>query len=49
MVPKGTLKPIRKDFNYLSNDWEIFLDKTSIVDLCTDEVSLFRTKSLILY
>jgi replication factor A1 len=37
IVSKGTLKPARKDFNHLSNEWEIFLDKTSTVDLCTDE------------
>lgn len=37
MVSKGTLKPAKKDFNHLSNEWEIFLDKTSTVDLCAEE------------
>ncbi|KAJ3699164.1 hypothetical protein LUZ61_002869 [Rhynchospora tenuis] len=37
MVSKGTLKPAQKDYNHLSNEWEILLDKTSTVDLCTEE------------
>lgn len=37
VISKGSLKPARKDFNHLKNEWEIFLDTTSSVDLCPDE------------
>ncbi|XP_021750089.1 replication protein A 70 kDa DNA-binding subunit A-like [Chenopodium quinoa] len=37
MISKGTLKPAQKNFNHLKNEWEIFLEATSTVDLCPDE------------
>lgn len=37
MISKGSLKPARKDFNHLNNEWEIFLETTSTIDLCPDE------------
>ncbi|KAL2945170.1 Replication protein A 70 kDa DNA-binding subunit A [Bienertia sinuspersici] len=37
MISKGTLKPAQKNFNHLKNEWEIFLESTSTVDLCPDE------------
>ncbi|KAL2458791.1 Replication protein A 70 kDa DNA-binding subunit A [Forsythia ovata] len=37
MISKGSLKPAQKNFNHLKNEWEIFLEATSIVDLCPDE------------
>lgn len=37
MISKGSLKPARKDFNHLNNEWEIFLETTSSIDLCPDE------------
>lgn len=37
MISKGSLKPSRKDFNHLNNEWEIFLETTSTIDLCPDE------------
>ncbi|XP_021715030.1 replication protein A 70 kDa DNA-binding subunit A-like [Chenopodium quinoa] len=37
MISKGTLKPVQKNFNHLKNEWEIFLEATSTVDLCPDE------------
>ncbi|KAK6139644.1 hypothetical protein DH2020_026608 [Rehmannia glutinosa] len=33
------LKPAQKNFNHLKNEWEIFLETTSSVDLCPDEDS----------
>ncbi|KAL2945128.1 Replication protein A 70 kDa DNA-binding subunit C [Bienertia sinuspersici] len=33
MISKGTLKPAQKNFNHLKNEWEIFLESTSTVDL----------------
>ncbi|CAA3024362.1 replication A 70 kDa DNA-binding subunit A [Olea europaea subsp. europaea] len=39
MLSKGSLKPAQKNFNHLKNEWEIFLEATSIVDLCPDEDS----------
>ncbi|XP_019059679.1 PREDICTED: replication protein A 70 kDa DNA-binding subunit A isoform X2 [Tarenaya hassleriana] len=37
LISKGSLKPAKKNFNPLKNDWEIFLESTSTVDLCPDE------------
>lgn len=37
MISKGSLKPARKDFNHLNNEWEIFLETTSTIHLCPDE------------
>ncbi|KAM7274834.1 hypothetical protein ACFE04_016700 [Oxalis oulophora] len=37
LISKGSLKPAKKDFNHLNNEWEIFLEATSTVDLCQDE------------
>lgn len=37
MISKGSLKPARKNFNHLRNEWEIFLEATSNVELCPDE------------
>ncbi|XP_019417150.1 PREDICTED: replication protein A 70 kDa DNA-binding subunit A [Lupinus angustifolius] len=37
LISKGSLKPAKKNFNHLKNEWEIFLDTTSTVELCTDE------------
>lgn len=37
IVSKGTLKPAQKEFNHLSSEWEITLDKNSTIDLCTEE------------
>lgn len=37
MISKGSLKPAQKNFNHLKNEWEIFLETTSTVDLCLDE------------
>ncbi|KAL0410436.1 UNVERIFIED_CONTAM: Replication protein A DNA-binding subunit A [Sesamum latifolium] len=34
---KGSLKPAQKNFNHLKNEWEIFLETASSVDLCPDE------------
>ncbi|KAH7572080.1 hypothetical protein JRO89_XS04G0198400 [Xanthoceras sorbifolium] len=39
MISKGSLKPAQKNFNHLKNEWEIFLETTSTVDLCPDEDS----------
>ncbi|XP_060213635.1 replication protein A 70 kDa DNA-binding subunit A [Lycium barbarum] len=37
MISKGSLKPAQKNFNHLKNEWEIFLETTSTVDLCPEE------------
>ncbi|KAK2975966.1 hypothetical protein RJ640_012997 [Escallonia rubra] len=37
VISKGNLKPAQKNFNHLKNEWEIFLETTSTVDLCPDE------------
>lgn len=37
MISKGSLKPAQKNFNHLKNEWEIFLEAASTVDLCPDE------------
>ncbi|KAK7328868.1 hypothetical protein VNO77_22996 [Canavalia gladiata] len=37
LISKGSLKPAQKNFNHLKNEWEIFLDSTSTVELCPDE------------
>ncbi|XXG81711.1 hypothetical protein AAC387_Pa09g2284 [Persea americana] len=39
LISKGSLKPARKNFNHLNNEWEIFLESASTVDLCPDEDS----------
>ncbi|GER56932.1 replication protein A 70 kDa DNA-binding subunit A [Striga asiatica] len=39
VISKGNLKPAQKNFNHLKNEWEIFLEATSSVDLCQDEDS----------
>nr|XP_043606805.1 replication protein A 70 kDa DNA-binding subunit A [Erigeron canadensis] len=37
MISKGSLKPAKKNFNHLNNEWEIFLEASSTIDLCPDE------------
>lgn len=37
MISKGSLKPAQKNFNHLKNEWEIFLEATSTVELCPEE------------
>lgn len=37
LISKGSLKPAQKNFNHLKNEWEIFLEATSTVDLCPEE------------
>ncbi|XP_019704480.1 replication protein A 70 kDa DNA-binding subunit A [Elaeis guineensis] len=44
MISKGTLKPARKSFNHLNNEWEIFLESTSTVELCPDEDNSIPTQ-----
>ncbi|CAH1425278.1 unnamed protein product [Lactuca virosa] len=39
IISKGSLKPAKKNFNHLNNEWEIFLESSSTIDLCTDEDS----------
>lgn len=39
LISKGSLKPAQKNFNHLKNEWEIFLEATSSVELCHDEDS----------
>ncbi|KAH7656688.1 Replication factor A protein 1 [Dioscorea alata] len=44
MISKGSLKPAQKNFNHLNNQWEIFLEATSIVELCQDEDNSIPTQ-----
>eukprot|EP01018_Ginkgo_biloba_P018078 Gb_20429 [translate_table: standard] len=37
VISKGSLKPAQKNFNHLKNDWEIFLESSSIVEPCLEE------------
>ncbi|KAL7205723.1 hypothetical protein ACSBR2_018615 [Camellia fascicularis] len=37
LISKGSLKPTQKNFNHLKNEWDIFLEATSTIDLCPDE------------
>ncbi|KAL8128560.1 hypothetical protein V2J09_017715 [Rumex salicifolius] len=37
VISKGSLKPVKKDYNHLKNEWEILLESSSTVDLCPDE------------
>ncbi|XP_030952966.1 replication protein A 70 kDa DNA-binding subunit A [Quercus lobata] len=37
LISKGSLKPAQKNFNHLKNEWEIFLETTSTVELCLEE------------
>ncbi|PKA49584.1 hypothetical protein AXF42_Ash004124 [Apostasia shenzhenica] len=37
MISKGNLKPAQKNYNHLKNDWEIFLEASSTVELCPEE------------
>ncbi|EOA30084.1 hypothetical protein CARUB_v10013190mg [Capsella rubella] len=37
LISKGSLKPAQKNFNHLKNEWEIFLESASTVELCPDE------------
>lgn len=39
IISKGSLKPAQKNFNHLKNDWEIFLESSSSVELCLEEDS----------
>ncbi|CAO2047309.1 unnamed protein product [Urochloa humidicola] len=39
VVSRGNLKPARKDYNHLNNEWEIFLESQSTIELCPDENS----------
>lgn len=37
LISKGNLKPAQKNFNHLKNEYEIFLESASTVELCPDE------------
>ncbi|KAL4195856.1 hypothetical protein AMTRI_Chr04g180390 [Amborella trichopoda] len=37
MISKGSLKPAQKNFNHLNNNWEIFLESSSIVEPSMDQ------------
>ncbi|GAA0165674.1 DNA metabolism protein [Lithospermum erythrorhizon] len=37
VISKGSIKPAQKNFNHLKNEWEVFLEATSSVDLCPDQ------------
>lgn len=37
LISKGSLKPAQKNFNHLKNEWEIFLETSSTVELCPEE------------
>lgn len=37
LISKGSLKPAQKNFNHLKNEWEVFLEASSSVELCPDE------------
>ncbi|CAN0839377.1 Replication protein A 70 kDa DNA-binding subunit A [Linum grandiflorum] len=37
LIAKGNLKPAQKNFNHLKNEWEIFLEAASTVDLLPEE------------
>ncbi|XVF48923.1 hypothetical protein PTKIN_Ptkin03bG0227300 [Pterospermum kingtungense] len=37
LISKGSLKPAQKNFNHLKNEWEIFLESNSTVELCPNE------------
>ncbi|KAK1263080.1 hypothetical protein QJS04_geneDACA013454 [Acorus gramineus] len=37
LISKGSLKPAQKNFNHLKNEWEIFLEATSMVEPSPDE------------
>ncbi|XP_062220454.1 replication protein A 70 kDa DNA-binding subunit A-like [Phragmites australis] len=39
VVSRGNLKPIKRDYNHLNNEWEIFLESQSTIELCPDENS----------
>ncbi|XP_073010537.1 replication protein A 70 kDa DNA-binding subunit A isoform X1 [Typha latifolia] len=39
MISKGSLKPAKKNYNHLNNEWEIFLEATSTLEPCLDENS----------
>ncbi|PAN08541.1 hypothetical protein PAHAL_1G419000 [Panicum hallii] len=39
VVSRGSLKPAKKDYNHLNNEWEIFLESQSTIELCPDENS----------
>ncbi|KAI3790000.1 hypothetical protein L2E82_02809 [Cichorium intybus] len=39
IISKGSLKPAKKNFNHLNNEWEIFLESSSTIDICNDEDS----------
>lgn len=39
MLSKGTLKPARKDFNHLNNEYEISIESTSTIQPCPEEDS----------
>eukprot|EP00252_Welwitschia_mirabilis_P017167 TRINITY_DN38089_c0_g1_i1.p1 TRINITY_DN38089_c0_g1~~TRINITY_DN38089_c0_g1_i1.p1 ORF type:complete len:797 (+),score=128.77 TRINITY_DN38089_c0_g1_i1:128-2518(+) len=40
IISKGTLKPAQKNFNHLNNEWEIYLDSSSAVELCSQDSSI---------
>ncbi|XP_068659391.1 replication protein A 70 kDa DNA-binding subunit A [Aristolochia californica] len=37
VISKGSLKPAKKNFNHLNNEWEILLDASSTMELFPDE------------
>ncbi|KAG2718007.1 hypothetical protein I3760_03G201300 [Carya illinoinensis] len=37
LISKGSLKPAQKNYNHLKNEWEIFLETSSTVELCPEE------------
>ncbi|KAJ1253722.1 hypothetical protein BS78_04G294900 [Paspalum vaginatum] len=39
VVSRGNLKAAKRDYNHLKNEWEIFLESQSTIELCLDENS----------
>ncbi|KAJ8458785.1 hypothetical protein OPV22_031711 [Ensete ventricosum] len=37
LISKGSLKPARKSFNHLNNEYEIFLESQSVIQPCLEE------------
>ncbi|CAD5166633.1 replication protein A 70 kDa DNA-binding subunit A-like [Musa acuminata AAA Group] len=37
LISKGSLKPARKSFNHLNNEYEIFLESQSVIQPCSEE------------
>ncbi|WVZ73420.1 hypothetical protein U9M48_021726 [Paspalum notatum var. saurae] len=39
VVSRGNLKAAKRDYNHLKNEWEIFLESQSTIELCLDDNS----------